>query len=65
MSFKTNTDNAYPVGTHIAAKEDPATRLVIEKYYQRIYYCSLEKDVTAKHRAYFERELIAPEIKMK
>ena len=60
MSYQTNEDNLYAVGTFITAKEAPDVRLEITKYYQRIYYCSTVGNDTAKLKAYFERELIAP-----
>jgi hypothetical protein len=60
MSYHTNEDNIYPVGTIIMAKAAPTTRLEITKYYQRIYYCSIVGDEASKQKVYFERELIAP-----
>ncbi len=61
MSYRTNTDNIYQEGSTITAKENPALKLVIMKYYQRIYYCAIADDPEHKHLAYFERELISPE----
>jgi hypothetical protein len=61
MSFRTNEDNIYPVGTIITAKEDVTTKLVVKKYYQRIYYCAILSGEDGKQKVYFERELIAPE----
>ena len=60
MSYQTNEDNIYAVGTFITAREAPTIRLQITKYYQRIYYCCIVGNETAKQKAYFERELIAP-----
>jgi len=60
MSYQTNEDNIYTVGTLITAKEAPAVKLEITKYYQRIYYCSIVGNETGKVKPYFERELIAP-----
>jgi hypothetical protein len=45
------------------AKEAPTLKLEIKKYYQRIYYCSIIGDEASKQKAYFERDLITPEIK--
>ena len=64
MSYRTNEDNSYAVGTVVMAKEDPIRQLEITKYYQRIYYCSIVGDEAAKQKVYFERELMAPERKM-
>ncbi|HYC87529.1 MAG TPA: hypothetical protein VEB86_19985 [Chryseosolibacter sp.] len=60
MSYHTNEDNIYPVGSMITAKDAPAIQLEIKKYYQRIYYCSVVGSDDAKRKAYFEKELIAP-----
>lgn len=57
-----SNDNAYPVGTTIYAKVDPSLQLVIAQYYQRIYYCAVVGNPDHKHFAYFERELIAPDV---
>jgi hypothetical protein len=61
MSYHTNEDNTFTVGSIIMAKEAPTIKLEIMKYYQRIYYCSIVGNVTSKQKTYFERELIAPE----
>lgn len=61
MSYRTNADNIYQTGITITAKENPSLPLTIVNYYQRIYYCVPVSDPGAKQRAYFERELIAPE----
>jgi hypothetical protein len=60
MSYQTNEDNIYAVGTFITAKEAPTVKLKITSYYQRIYYCSLAGDHTSKLKAYFEREFLTP-----
>lgn len=60
MGYQTNEDNIYAVGSFINAKESPAVKLQITKYYQRIYYCSIVGDDNAKPKVYFERDLIAP-----
>lgn len=60
MPYQTNGDNIYQVGTVIFAKEAPTIKLQIKKYYQRIYYCAIIGDESAKDKVYFERELIPP-----
>ncbi|MEJ1238421.1 hypothetical protein WBG78_09840 [Chryseolinea sp. T2] len=62
MSYQTNEDNIYGIGTFITAKEAPTIKLKITTYIQRIYYCSVVGDDTAKQKAYFERELIEPAV---
>jgi hypothetical protein len=60
MSYSAIADNLYPEGAHICAKENPTLELVIRRYYQRIYYCSVVGEPERKQLVYFERELIAP-----
>jgi hypothetical protein len=61
MSYRTNEDNIYKVGSVITARENPTQKLLIEKYYQRIYYCSiLPEDPSARLKVYFQKDLIAP-----
>ena len=61
MSYRPNNDNVYKQGSLIYAKENPALQLVIVAYCQRIYYCAPATDIKGKQRAYFERELVAPQ----
>lgn len=60
MSNQTNDSNRYQVGTMILAKEAPTVMLHIRKYYQRIYYCCIVGNESAKQKVYFEKELIIP-----
>ena len=60
MPYQTNEDNIFQVGTFIVAKEAPAVKLEIKKYFQRIYYCAIVGNESAKQKVYFERELISP-----
>jgi hypothetical protein len=60
MSYQTNTDNIYPEGILITAKENASLQLKIINYKQRIYYCAVVGDEERKQLAYFERELIPP-----
>jgi hypothetical protein len=60
MSYKTNKDNKYEVGTIITSKSKPTVKLKIIKYFQRTYYCVEVGDRTRKQLMYFERELNAP-----
>lgn len=53
-------DNIYNEGTVITAKINPDLKLVILRYYQRIYYCAVVGEPDRKPFAYFERELISP-----
>jgi len=61
MSYINYTDNIYALGTIIAAKSAPNSKLEIVKYLNRIYYCATISDTDVKPLAYFGRELIAPQ----
>lgn len=63
MSYRTNTDNIYPEGSLITAKEAPSVQLKIVAYNQRIYYCAVVGDEGRKQLTYYERELIRPSLK--
>jgi hypothetical protein len=53
-------ENLYQPGSFITAKARPDQRLVINRYYKRIYYCFVVDDPSKKLLAYFENELIPP-----
>jgi len=59
MKIEINNDNLYKEGAFVYAKADPALKLIINKYRQRIYYCSDAEAPGKGSHAYFERELIA------
>ena len=60
MSYRSNNDNIYTLGTIISAKARPHVKLIIRKYYHRTYYCEVMDDLTHTHLEYFEKELIPP-----
>lgn len=51
-------ENLYKEGDVVCAKENPTKKLVIRRYVDRIYYCKVQDDITAKELVYFERELV-------
>jgi hypothetical protein len=51
-------ENKYQEGDVVCAKENPTKKLVIRRYVDRIYYCKIQSDTTAKELVYFERELV-------
>ncbi len=53
-------DNLYQEGSIICAKIEPALRLLITKYRQRIYYCTVVGHPEQNNLAYFESELMLP-----
>jgi len=61
MSLGIIADNTYKAGTPITAKINPLLKLKIERYYQRIYYCSVVGAPQHKHLVYFENELVPQE----
>lgn len=63
MHYLADTDNIYPEGSFITAKEAPSVQLKIVAYKQRIYYCAVVGNEGGKQLAYFERELVAPSVK--
>lgn len=56
---KSLTQNKYKEGEVVCAKIDPARKLVITRYLDRIYYCQLQQNPARKNLVYFERELAA------
>ncbi len=49
-------DSKYIDGQRVYAKVNPARKLIIRRYYDRIYYCR-EVDGSEKEYAFFEREI--------
>jgi len=60
MKTEINDDNLYQEGTIICARVDPALKLIITRYRQRIYYCTVVGHPDQNNLAYFESELISP-----
>jgi hypothetical protein len=52
-------ENKYEEGKVVHAKVNPALKLVIRRYVDRIYYCKVQDDLTRKELVYFEREIEA------
>jgi len=50
-------DNVYPIGSFVTALGDNSERLVIQAYYERIYYCQSVQFPNKKMQALFEREI--------
>jgi len=51
-------ENKYGEGQTVYAKENPALKLLIRRYVERIYYCSIKDEPGRKELVYFERELV-------
>lgn len=58
MREEINNDNLYKEGTIISSKKEPTVNLLIDRYRQRIYYCSVAGHPDQNNLVYFENELI-------
>ena len=58
MRNEINNDNLYQEGSLVCAKIDPTQLLLITKYSQRIYYCTVVGHPEQNNLAFFESELI-------
>ena len=52
-------ENKFKEGEVVYSKVDPARKLVITRYLDRIYYCQLQQNPLRTNLVYFERELEA------
>jgi hypothetical protein len=50
-------DNKYKEGETVFAVENPNLKLVIRRYVDKIYYCTVFDQPEAKEKVYFERDL--------
>ena len=57
-------ENKFEEGEVVRAKVNPTLKLVVRRYVDRIYYCTIQQNPTQKELVYFERELIPPDIKI-
>ncbi len=51
------SENKYQVGEIVHALVNPIQKLIIRRYVDSIYYCTIQTDPTLKELVYFEREL--------
>lgn len=51
-------ENKYKEGETVYAHEEPALKLKVRRYVDRIYYCTVMEDTARKELVYFERELM-------
>lgn len=47
----------YKAGDEVYANMNPSQGLVIRRYVDRIYYCTIKEKPNAKELVYFEREI--------
>jgi hypothetical protein len=52
-------DNIYKEGEEVYAKVNPSQKLIIRRYVDRIYYCTIKAKPTLKELVYFEREIMS------
>ena len=50
-------ENRYKEGEEVYATADPAQKLIIRRYVERVYYCRSKDKPDEKDLVYFEREL--------
>jgi hypothetical protein len=50
--------NKYKENQTVYAKKNPALKLIIRRYVDRIYYCRVQEFPDQKELVYFERELM-------
>jgi hypothetical protein len=60
MSYLPEPIAIYPKGTIVTTKADPTVALKVERYYNRIYYCSSVNSPLTKQVVYYNRELTQP-----
>ena len=53
----TESENKYQEGEIVHALVNPDQKLIIRRYVDSIYYCTIQSDPTLKELVYFEREL--------
>ncbi len=53
-------DNKFNAGDEVYAKVSPEQALIVRRYVDRIYYCTIKEDASHKDLVYFERELLNP-----
>ncbi len=51
-------EHKYDDGDIVYAKVNPAEKLLVRRYIDRIYFCRHIPDLDQKELAYFERELV-------
>jgi len=51
------SENKYRVGEIVHALINPIQKLIIRRFVDDIYYCTIQADPTLKELVYFEREL--------
>lgn len=52
-----NMENKYAEGSAVYALVNPDVKLVVRRYVERVYYCTIASDPQHDDLVYFEREL--------
>jgi hypothetical protein len=55
--------NKYKEGSAVHAIANPGQKLIIRRYVDRVYYCKIAENLTAKELVFFEWELASDSIK--
>ncbi|WP_339875988.1 hypothetical protein [uncultured Algoriphagus sp.] len=51
-------DNKFNVGDLVYTKQNSDVKMIVRKYYAKIYYCTFADEPMKKELALFERELV-------
>lgn len=51
------TENIYPTGAVVHAKENPGQKLVVRRFVKQVYYCTIQDKPTQKELVFYAREL--------
>jgi len=55
-----DTQGKYKEGEVVFAKENPTLLLIVKRYTNKIYYCTVKDEDVQKQLVYFERDLLYP-----
>jgi hypothetical protein len=58
-------ENKYKKGEIVKERIRPTQKLIITRYFNRLYYCKIEENPNLKELVYFERELMPATMLMK
>jgi hypothetical protein len=54
----TPEETYFKIGEHVTTKVAPKVKMIVRKYFAKIYYCTFADDLEKKELALFEREII-------
>ena len=48
----------YKVGKVVFERIHPSQKLIVSHYFDKLYYCKVQENISRKRLVYFERELL-------